>query len=139
MLSGSKTGLSGVVLVADDEPSVLRSVACILRYAGYTVLEAASAEVALCLGRGYEGAIDLLLADVLMPRMNGAALADRFAALHPETRYLFMAGLPNHPEVVAGVLERGRPFLPKPFPLQQLLQRVAEVLVDRTLAAKSGR
>jgi response regulator RpfG family c-di-GMP phosphodiesterase len=110
-----------------------------LRYAGYTVLEAESAEVALCLGRGYDGAIDLLLTDVLMPRMSGAALADRFAALHPETRYLFMAGLPNHPEVVAGVLERGRPFLPKPFPMQQLLQRVAEVLAEHTFAAKSGR
>ena len=55
-------------------------------------------------------------------------LAERFARIHPETEFMFMAGLPDSPEVCDEILSRGRAFLPKPFVPRTLLDKVYEVL-----------
>jgi two-component system cell cycle sensor histidine kinase/response regulator CckA len=72
----------------------------------------------------------LMVSDVLMPVLSGPALAERFAVLHPETQSLFMAGLPDHPEVVRGVANAGKHFLPKPFGAERLVNKVQEVLLN---------
>jgi len=127
-----------VILVVDDEPFVLNAVCCILSHFGYTVLRAASAEEALHLAANSPQSIDLLLADVIMPRLSGVTLAERFAELHPETQYLFMAGFPEHPEVASGIVSRGRPLLPKPFLPKDLLAKIRQVLNRESLAFAAG-
>ncbi len=118
----------GVVLVVDDEPYVLSSVSQMLARAGFAVLRAASGNEALRVGLEHREPIHLLLADVLMPDMSGPSLADRFAVQHPETQRLFMAGLPDHPEVLEGIIACGYAFLPKPFFPRVLVDKVREVL-----------
>ena len=117
-----------VILVVDDESYVLSVVCTVLRRAGFTVLAAASAEEALAIGDRHTEPIHLMLSDVVMPGLSGPALADRFAELHPETECMFMAGLPDSPEILERILRRGRAFLPKPFIPQTLLTRVRELL-----------
>jgi two-component system, cell cycle sensor histidine kinase and response regulator CckA len=117
-----------VILVVDDEPMVLNIVAAILDSAGFTVLRAASPHEALQLARLHTAPIRLMLSDVVMPGLTGPTLAEAVAELHPETETLFMAGLPDTPEVCERVLARGLAFLPKPFTAKTLLAKVAEVL-----------
>jgi len=119
---------SVVILVVDDEPCVLNTVSCILAYAGYEVLYANSAENALRLAKERREPIDLLLTDVILGGLSGPVLAEEFARLHPESRMLFMAGLPDNPEILEQVIGRGRPFLPKPFRAPVLLQAIRTVL-----------
>jgi len=125
-----------VILVVDDEPFVLNIVCCVLENAGFTVLRAASVAEALALAGRHSEPIHLLLSDVVMPGLSGPSLADRFAQVHAETEFMFMAGLPDSPEVCDRILSRGRAFLPKPFVPRTLLQKVHEVLgVERTEGA----
>jgi DNA-binding NtrC family response regulator len=117
-----------VILVVDDEPFVLNIVTNILRNAGFSVLSASSADEALEIARRNASPIHLLISDVVMPGLTGPALADRFSEIHPETECMFMAGLPDTPEVCDRILRRGRAFLPKPFVPQTLVKKVHEVL-----------
>jgi len=123
--------MSEVIVVADDEPFVLSVVCSILRKAGFEVLPAASGEQALEIGRVYAKPIRLLLSDVVMPGLSGTSLADLFSEIHPETECMFMAGLPDTPEVCEKIIRRGREFLPKPFAAHTLVSRVHEVLLRR--------
>ena len=128
------------ILVVDDEPVVLSSVSGALQHFGFSVLRAASPDEALRVGASQAEAIDLMICDVLMPGPGGTGLAEKFRVLHPETRCLFMAGLPDHPEVLERVLRRGYAFLAKPFLPRQLVAKVREVLdgpVPQTVAAEA--
>ncbi len=129
-----------VVLVVDDEPVVLNTVSKILARAGFLVLTASSGEQALRVGRDHGGPIDLILTDVIMPGLSGPRLAESFLESHPETQALFMAGLPDQPEVAEFVLARGQAFLPKPFVPGTLVSKVRELLTrpdGRASAAKA--
>jgi len=117
-----------VILVVDDEPFVLNIVCCVLENAGFKVLRAASAVEALEIGRLHSAPIRLLLSDVVMPGLSGPAMAERFSELHPETECMFMAGLPDSPEVCERILNRGRAFIPKPFFPRTLVDKVNDVL-----------
>ncbi len=121
-------GMRQVVLIVDDEACVLDLCVAILARAGFEVLRAASAEEALRVGRLHPGRIHLMLCDVVMPVVSGTVLADQFECLHPETRYLFMAGFPDNPEIAERVVARGRPFLAKPFMPQTLVRKVRDIL-----------
>lgn len=116
------------ILVVDDERFVLSCVTGILRHAGFEVLEAASPEEALRIGLAHRDAIDLIVCDVVMPGLAGPALVEQFAMLHPESQCLFMAGLPDHPDVHRHILQRGRAFLPKPFFPKDLVAKVRSML-----------
>jgi len=99
-----------------------------LERAGFGVLRAASGDEALRIGAGTNDPIDLLLADVVMPGLSGPSLAERFTGIHPETQWLFMAGLPDQPEVSERIARGGHAFLPKPFLPDALIRKVREVL-----------
>ena len=111
----------GTVLVVDDYPSVSEMIATMLRYRGYSVLTASSGEQAKAIAET-NGAIDLLLTDVEMPRMRGDELADWFRAAKPRTRILFMSSQP--------LVRAPEPFhfLPKPFHVAELFSKVSEAL-----------
>jgi two-component system cell cycle sensor histidine kinase/response regulator CckA len=116
------------VLLVEDEPSVRRFVSRVLAAQGYRVLEASNGNEALDLARGYEGAIDLLLTDLVMPVMGGAELHESLIAERPTLRTLFMSGYQEHPSGSHAAPVPAERALSKPFGSSQLTQRVREVL-----------
>jgi two-component system, cell cycle sensor histidine kinase and response regulator CckA len=126
--SRTAPGGSGTVLVVEDESSVRELAIRLLKRLGYSVLQAANAEEALELVRGYTERIDLLMTDVVMPGMNGRELARRLTAIHPETRVLFASGYTENVIVHHGVVDRKLNFIGKPYSLQSLAVKVKEVL-----------
>jgi two-component system cell cycle sensor histidine kinase/response regulator CckA len=125
--SASSLPAAKVVLIVDDELPVLMTLCKILAHAGFAVLAAASPEEALRIAAERSGPIDLMLCDVAMPGMSGPQMALQFAILQPETRLMFMAGLPDGPEITA-IVQQGTPFLPKPFRPDELVASIREVL-----------
>lgn len=131
-MAASNYNMSDTILVVDDEPFVLNVVCNILRTAGFRILSAASPAEAMEIGRSHAQPIRLLLSDVILPEMSGPELADLFTEVHPETECMFMAGLPDTPEVCDRIIGRNRAFLQKPFVPQTLVKKVQEVLADPT-------
>src|SRR5205085_1089453 len=85
---GAGFGGTETILLVEDEVAVGKLAARVLRQHGYTVLEAATGEQALAIAGDWPDAIDLLLTDVVMPRMGGVAVSERLLALRPDTRVL---------------------------------------------------
>jgi signal transduction histidine kinase/CheY-like chemotaxis protein len=112
------------ILVCDDDSDVLGVVASILRDSGYTVWEAEGPSEALEIVERNQS-IDLLLVDYAMPEMNGAAFIDRARTRRPGLKALLMSG---RADILYLNGSSSVPLLPKPFRLDQLRQRVAEVL-----------
>jgi signal transduction histidine kinase len=121
-------GGSETVLVVEDEAGV-RELACqFLRVKGYNVLEAGSGPDALEVARRYQGAIHLLLSDMVMPKMSGGDLAARLKEIRPEIRIAFMSG---YSEFSRGDVGKGfpdAPVLQKPFSPTSLVEIVREAL-----------
>ncbi len=122
-LRGSET-----ILLVEDDQRVRALVHTILRKYGYTVLEAQSGGDALLLCEQHEGHIDLLLTDVVMPRMSGLALAERLAPLRPTMQVLFMSGYTDDEVVRHGVLWATIDFIQKPITPEPLARQVREML-----------
>jgi two-component system, cell cycle sensor histidine kinase and response regulator CckA len=116
------------VLVAEDEPGVRRPVRRILAAHGFSVLEAVDGEEALALAAGHAGTIDLLLTDVVMPRLGGAELARRLREARPDIRVLFMTGYSAEAVATHGVLAPDSSLLQKPFTAEELMRRVRGAL-----------
>ncbi|MEO8619877.1 MAG: ATP-binding protein [bacterium] len=120
-------GTETILLVEDD--GALRDLARrILKGAGYTVLEARTANAAIELGTNYPAKIDLLLTDVVMPQQNGRAVGEHLTRLRPELRVLFMSGYTDDDVMKRGVSSTVASFLQKPFTPEQLVRRIREVL-----------
>jgi two-component system, cell cycle sensor histidine kinase and response regulator CckA len=122
------------VLVVEDEPSVRGLVRRILQRSGYAVLEAARGSQALLIGEQYPGLIDLVIADIVMPKMSGCEVAKRLVLLRPHLKVLYLSGYTDDTIVRHGVRERSVPFLPKPFTPAALVNKVREVLDQPILA-----
>ena len=116
------------VLVAEDEASVRLLVRKVLERAGYEVVEAANGEEALRIVRTRAGPIDLLLTDVVMPRMNGRMLTEKALELRPGMRVVFMSGYAGETLVERGSVDGAHPFLAKPLVPALLVERVRDEL-----------
>jgi CheY-like chemotaxis protein len=114
------------VLVVEDEVGVRDIVCWFLRAGGYTVLEAANADAAETICRSHQGAIDLLLSDVVLPGVSGPRLAEALKARVPGLKTLFISGYPAGASDESGMAAGA--FLPKPFSREALLQKVRKVL-----------
>jgi two-component system, cell cycle sensor histidine kinase and response regulator CckA len=125
------------VLLVEDEEGVRKLARQALESRGYRVLEACDGEMALRICREHQGAIDLLLSDVVMPHMGGRELRERVAGLNPMTRVIFTSGYTDDAVVRHGVLQAESDFLQKPFSVNALLRKVREVL-DREPATPSS-
>ena len=104
-------------------------IASVLRSSGYTVLTAMDGEAALEIARTYDGAIHLLLADVVMPRMNGREVSEHVAAARPGIPVLFMSGYPDDEIVRHGIETASVHFIQKPFSIEELADKVRAALV----------
>lgn len=123
LLQGTET-----VLIVEDETSLRKLTCQLLALCGYTVLEADSGAEAVKVSREYEGAIHLLLTDVVMPVMSGRMVADQIMKDRPETRVLFMSGYTGQTVGQHGVLAEGSFYLQKPFTREGLACKVREAL-----------
>ena len=122
------TGGSEAILLVEDQTQVAEVARVILERLGYRVDTALSADEALRFVRE-GGTLNLLLTDVVLPGMNGIALAARLAAEHPAVRVLFMSGYTSAEGVPLDAL-KGQPFgfLQKPFSGDALARAVRELL-----------
>jgi CheY-like chemotaxis protein len=116
------------ILLVEDEQMVMAMVEKILRVQGYEVITAHTGEEALRVAAERGGDIDLLLTDVVMPRVSGGELARRLTATHPEMKVLFMSGYTEDTAIHQGRLEDDAAFLQKPFSPRVLAERVRDVL-----------
>jgi PAS domain S-box-containing protein len=118
------------VLVVEDDESVRGLIVLVLGRLGYTVAASADPEQALLLARDLSS-LDILLSDVVLPKMSGRDLAARVLAMHPGAGVLYVSGYTENAIVHHGVIDPGVPFLQKPFTPQALAARVRGVLEGR--------
>lgn len=116
------------ILVVDDDASVLRVASKVLVRAGYDVLEANGGPEALQLADERDGALDLLLTDVVMPGMSGRELGQELTARYPGIRVLYMSAYTEDEVILQGVRVAEVNFIAKPFTVQGLRVKVREVL-----------
>jgi len=118
---------TGTVLVVEDDELVRRSLHEILAGKGYRVLQARNGREAMLIGRGYGGAIDLMLADLVLPGMGGPELADELRPARPDMRVLYISGYHNDARV-RRLEQAGKAFFPKPFTAVAIAEKVGELL-----------
>jgi len=119
---------SETILLAEDDDQLRELAALILTARGYRVLSAGNIEEVDAICKRERAKIDLLLTDVVMPRMSGTEIAVRVAQRRPGIRILYMSGYTADATVHHGVLEHGVAFLQKPFTPALLAAKVREVL-----------
>jgi two-component system, cell cycle sensor histidine kinase and response regulator CckA len=116
------------VLIVEDDPGVRDLSAKILRRRGYTVLAAEGGDEARQICERHEGAIHVLLSDVMMPGMNGPMVAKMLRSMRPDLKVVFMSGYSSADVARHGVVQDDAPFLQKPFTPERLANTISEVL-----------
>jgi PAS domain S-box-containing protein len=116
------------ILFVEDEQSVRELVSEYLSARGYRVLDASDGQQALEIAAAHSGKIQLLITDVVMPRLSGRELAARLAATRPDLKVLYISGYTDDSVFRHGVLQGGMDFMQKPFNLKALAAKIREVL-----------
>ena len=123
--------LGTTVFLAEDDPTVMASVTRNLRDLGLTVKPFADPARMITFASSYAGKIDILITDIVMPGMDGFALAERITATRPKTSVVYMSGYTD-PDVFKGRLEEpGIIFLQKPFRTELLTDAMAKALANK--------
>ncbi len=128
--SGSLRTGSETVLVAEDEEPVRRLMRTTLEGAGYTVLEAGDGAEALTLCDQNRGKVRVVVTDIVMPHLDGAALGEWILSVDPSVKVLFVSGYAEDLLERKGLQLAAAGFLGKPFTAEALLMKVREVLDD---------
>lgn len=106
------------VLVVDDEANIRNIICLFLRKAGFEAVEAADGRDALSIVRRLKGNLDLILTDMVMPRMDGSALITAATRQYPHLKTVLMSGYNPGPK------DLGVPFLHKPFEIDTMVRMV---------------
>lgn len=109
-------------LIAEDEPALLDLVSGMVEEMGVKVLRATNGNEALMIQDEYDGDIDFLLTDVVMPELNGVKLAELFGSVRPESRVMFMSGYPANGQMARVSLPDSAFFMPKPVEFNKLCE-----------------
>jgi PAS domain S-box-containing protein len=123
-------GRGETVLIVEDEPAMREVTRRILSRSGYHVIVAASGHEAIEIAARHTGDIDVLLTDVVMPRMLGKEAAERIRALRPGVQVLFMSGYAQGVLDCRGVVEVGVNLIQKPFSEAQLLVTLRQIIAS---------
>jgi two-component system, cell cycle sensor histidine kinase and response regulator CckA len=116
------------ILVVDDEPEIRKLVSAMVTQFGYNALTADSGDHALTMYRNLRAPIALLITDVVAPGMSGPMLADKLSALQPDLKVLYISGYDNTHVVQKYVVERGHVLLSKPFTMEELQNKMSQLL-----------
>jgi PAS domain S-box-containing protein len=127
-LPSSPPGGTETILVVEDAEALRVMIREILQGGGYTVLDASHPAEALATATAHPSPIDLMLTDVVLPRMSGPDLAASLTGVRPGIRVLYMSGYTADAIGDHGVLEPGTNFIPKPFTAEALLNKLRSVL-----------
>jgi signal transduction histidine kinase/ActR/RegA family two-component response regulator len=134
---GAEPAFSGETILVVEDAAPLRDLICqALSVSGCTVLSAPEAQEALRIVSQQKGGIALLITDVIMPGMNGPALAKQVRAARPETKILYMTGYSGE-FVRSDMLIPGVSFIQKPFTPADLRRKIRKMLTDKP-ATKSA-
>ncbi len=118
------------ILLVEDEDDLREAITVYLKNAGYKVLSARTGPDALTLSSGFTEDIDLLITDVVMPKMNGRELAEQLIAKRPRTRVVFISGYTDDAVVRRGILTSRVRFLQKPFNLRTLGTKIRDAIAS---------
>jgi PAS domain S-box-containing protein len=124
VLGGTET-----ILLVEDEEEIRALTREVLQFHGYMVLEAHDVTEAMAIGARHPATIDLLVTDVIMPRMSGPALAERLVSARPGMKVLYMSGYFDNPAQHQSLDQNAR-FLRKPF-TPDILARTVRQALDR--------
>ena len=122
-LQGTET-----VLLVEDAEGVRALLQDVLTLYGPPVLVARDGEEGDRLADDHAGPIDLVITDIVMPRMGGRELVERVLAVRPKIRALYLSGYTDEAVMRHGVLQAGSAFLQKPFTARQLMTKVRQIL-----------
>jgi len=118
----------GTILFVDDEAVILDMGVKVLKRFGYTVLEAKGGREAVEIYKAKKDAIDLVILDMIMPKMGGGEAYDRMKEINPNVKVLLSSGYSIDGQATE-ILERGcDSFIQKPFDMKELSQAIREVL-----------
>ena len=118
----------GTILLVEDDPALLKMTTRMLCGMGYRVIPAASPEEAIQLAMEHAEELDLLITDVVMPKMNGKDLSAKILSFLPDLKHLFMSGYTANVIAHHGVLDGELHFIHKPFTRQELGEKIHSVL-----------
>ncbi len=118
---------TGTILLVDDEDSVLDIGQRFLKFMDYEVLTARSGSEAIEIYQKYHTSIDLVILDIIMPKMGGGEVFDHLKKVNPNVKVLLSSGYSINNEA-AQILEKGCTFIQKPFDIRQLSQTIHEIL-----------
>lgn len=127
----------GIILVVDDQEGVRTLLRRELTEHGHTVLEAGDGAEALHLVRRRNGAVDLVLSDVVMPQMNGTELATHVGVEFPDVPVILMSAFTPAGVARVGVGETLVPVLQKPFEPTQLAELV-QLALEHPVSHRGG-
>jgi CheY-like chemotaxis protein len=130
-VEASGAGHSETILFVEDDEALRKLGASVLSRNGHSVLTAKNGEEALRIAKSEYCSFDLLVTDVVMPKMGGPRLVELLRQDHPELRVLYMSGYAESALVQDGSLEKGSELLTKPFTRAELLQSVSRQLAAR--------
>jgi CheY-like chemotaxis protein len=123
----SELRMLGTALLVEDDARVRRAVRRMLERIGFDVMEAPDGEAGLGVAAGHEGPIDVVVTDLMMPRLGGGAFARRLALSRPNVPVVFMSGYTDDAAFRRGLLESEYTFVQKPFTREHLEAAIARV------------
>jgi two-component system, cell cycle sensor histidine kinase and response regulator CckA len=128
---------NGTILLVEDEPALLALAAGSLKRLGYTVLSAGNGIEALAAAEQYVGGIDMVVTDIVMPRMGGPELVERLRQKNHRFGVIFMSGYTDVAALENASIERDASLLNKPFSSELLARKVSEVRESMGASAKA--
>jgi two-component system cell cycle sensor histidine kinase/response regulator CckA len=130
-IQDKKPPKSATIMVVEDKKDLRLIISESLRQYGYAVIEAADGEDALKKYKSSKKRIDLLLTDVIMPKMGGIELVKRITTDNSKIKVIYISGYAHDNLAKMGVMDVNKVFIQKPFMINDLLVRVKEVLVKK--------
>ena len=116
------------ILVLEDEDALRTLIRQVLRRAGHTVLDTGDPDEAIRLCERHPGNIELLITDMVLPKLSGPQVAERILQLRPGVRVIYTSGYPGKANIPSRLRQNGTTFFEKPFTPDTLVRKVRAVL-----------